>query len=99
MSRLIITIDQTPCRASYGLLGQQALRREIAATQRSVIRENIANIVDRGDRLAKIVGEENSIPFIAGEAYPSEPVPDVVLTPIARPIIGVREAGVLDIVI
>jgi hypothetical protein len=52
MSRLILTIDQTPCRASYGLLTQEAFRRDLAARQREVVRENIARYVARGDRMA-----------------------------------------------
>ncbi len=98
MKTLAITIDQTPCRASYGILGQQALRQENAAYQKSAVLEGIATYVNRGDRMAKIAGEENGIAAIMSEQYISEPVPDVVIVPVERPVISVREvANRLDI--
>lgn len=89
MNRLILTIDQTPCRASYGVLGQEALRRDVAASQRRTVQENINRVVDRGNRLADITRE--SIPDLAGAEYPSQAPPDVVLVAVARPDIRVSE--------
>ncbi len=98
MSRLILTIDQTPCRASYGLLTQEAFRRDLAARQREVVRENIARYVARGDRMATMM-PGNTIIDISAEAYLDEPPVEVAIVPVARPIIGVTRATAIDIVI
>lgn len=98
MSRLLLTIDQTPCRASYGLLGQEAFRRDLAARQRSVVQEAIANYAERGDRLARIAAG-NGIADLAAEVYLSEPAPEITIVPVERPVIGVTEATAIDIVI
>lgn len=98
MSRLLLTIDQTPCRASYGLLGQEAFRRDLAASQRGVVQENIARYVARGDRMATIM-PGNSVVDIAAEAYLDEPAVEVTIASVERPIIGVTEATAIDIVI
>jgi hypothetical protein len=98
MSRLLVTIDQTPCRASYGLLGQEAFRRDLVARQRGVVEESIARYVGRGDRMATIM-PGNGVADIAAEAYLDEPVVEVTITSVARPIIGVAEVTGIDIVI
>ncbi|MDT8903898.1 DUF6470 family protein [Anaeroselena agilis] len=98
MSRLLLTIDQTPCRASYGILGHEAFRRDLVAKQRGVVQEAIANYVSRGDRLSK-AAPGNSIPDLAAELYLSKPVPQVALVPVERPVIGLAEVSVIDMVI
>ncbi len=98
MSRLILTIDQTPCRASYGLLGPDALRRDLAATHRGVAREATDNYVARGNRLATIAAG-NGIADLAAELYLSEPTPEVIVVPVERPVFGLTEATGIDVVI
>jgi hypothetical protein len=99
MSRLLLTIDQTPCRASYGLLGHEAFRIDLRDRQRQVVQDNIARVVARGDRLAQI-NPGDGIAVIAAEAYLSEePAVDIALKFVERPVFSVIEARAIDIVI
>lgn len=90
MVRGIVTIDQTPCRASYGLFSPSALLRDTTNRQKAAVMENIARFVSDGDRMAQIENKRNTIPAIAADSNYSEP-PDVVLTSIDRPDIRWRE--------
>lgn len=99
--RTILAIDQTPSRASYGLLTQDAFRQELAAHQRQVVRENLDRTVAQGNRMAHIETGENAIVEIAAEAYLSKTPPEVVLRTVARPSFHVAEVtgGLINIFI
>jgi len=85
MARLIVAIDQSPCRASYGLLGQQDFLRATAARQKQAVQDNIARVAADGDRLARIASRENAVVAIAAELYLSEPKKEVALVAVERP--------------
>lgn len=91
MTRMILTIDQTPCRASYGLKTQQAFRRDTLAYQKQVVRENIDRFVAEGNRMAAIETKENAIAEISADKNYSD-APEVVLGWIERPSFEVKEA-------
>ena len=89
--RTILAIDQTPSRASYGLLTQDALRHKLVSEQKQAVREDIGRTVAEGNRMAHIETGENAIVEIAAEAYLSEAPPEVVLQPVERPSFHVAE--------
>lgn len=60
-------IDQSPCRASYGLKSTSAWTLELSAAGRQQAMETIARIASQGDRLANIASGENAIVNIAVE--------------------------------
>jgi len=86
MIRGVLTIDQTPCRASYGILTPTASRQETDAFQKMAVANNIGEVVANGDRLAKFWSKANSIEEISAEAYGYHPK-DVVLKSVERPVI------------
>ncbi len=91
MSRQIITIDQSPCRASYGLLRPQDFLSATVASQKQTVRDNIANIVAIGDRLGRYGPRQDVIVAISAEAYLAEPPKEIVLRQIDRPTLDVAE--------
>lgn len=98
MIRGILTIDQTPCRASYGLLTPSALLTDLVRRQRAAVMENIGNYAATGDRLARIENPANRIESIAAERN-DEPL-TVGLKNIDRPVIRFEQAsGLLDITV
>ncbi|MBP2645902.1 MAG: hypothetical protein H6Q75_1342 [Firmicutes bacterium] len=86
MLSIRVTIDQTPCRASYGLLTPSARLDQDVADQKEAVRENIAAICARGDRLAKIWNKGNTVEELAAEAYAYQPK-EVQVKYIERPVI------------
>lgn len=97
MIRGVLTIDQTPCRASYGLYTQAELLRRTTALQKQTVLDAIGKIAADGNRLRRFDIPGNSIPEMAAEAYSTAPPPDVVLVSIDRPIIRYTPAGGVDV--
>jgi len=91
MNGLVVRIDQTPCRASYGLLTQSSLLAQQEYDRKSELLGSIGQVAADGDRLAKAYTPSNSMPEIASEKYDVGPPPDVVFKLIDRPIITWRE--------
>lgn len=93
----VLSIDQTPCRASYGLYTPSEFLRQTTAQQKQVVSENIAAIVADGNRMRRFDQPGNSIPQMAGEAYLSVPQKEVALVSIDRPAISYTPAGGVDV--
>jgi hypothetical protein len=79
-----LEIDQSPCRASYGIKKLDQFTRDITAKSRRIVQEAIGKIAADGDRMARIESKENVIKALALEAGRPEPV-EVVLQPVAPP--------------
>lgn len=82
-----LQIDQTPCRASYGLLTPSARLEDTANVRYQQFLADVGDIAAEGDRMARAYNRANSIPEIAAEKYISQQPPEVGLVYIARPII------------
>lgn len=88
MIRGVLKIDQTPCRASYGLYTLSEFLRRTTAQQKQTVSSNIATIAATGNRLRRFDRPGNSIPAIVAEAYLNEEQLNVGLVSVARPIIS-----------
>lgn len=87
MASGMLSIDQTPCRASYGLLTTSALLQDTVSRQKTVVLENIARFVAEGDRMAHIENKKaSSIPEMEADKVFTDP-PDIAVVYIDRPII------------
>jgi hypothetical protein len=93
MNGLTLRLDQTPCRASYGLLTNSARLEQTAGEQRQQLLSDVAEIAAEGDRMARAYTSANSIPEIASEKYSTGTPPDVFLKYIDRPIIDWQESA------
>jgi hypothetical protein len=93
----VLQIDQTPCRASYGLYTPSEFLRQTTARQKQTVSGNIAEIVADGNRMRRFDKPGNSIPEMAAEAYLSEPQLEVALVFVDRPIISYTPAGGVDV--
>ncbi|MBP2651815.1 MAG: hypothetical protein H6Q74_2640 [Firmicutes bacterium] len=82
-----LTIDQTPCRASYGILTPTARLWQTVAENQTEFLESLAETSENGDRLARIWNKANAIEEIAAEAYGYHPK-EVAVKCIERPIIN-----------
>lgn len=81
-----MVIDQSPCRASYGLKTITQFTGDFAQKGMQAAFEAIGEIAEEGERLARIESGENAIVAIAVENSTDEPV-EVVLKSIPRPYI------------
>lgn len=88
-----LKIDQTPCRASYGLYTPSEFLRQTTARQKQAVSENIADIVGDGNRMRRFDIKANSIPEMAFEAYFDYEPLEVALVSVARPNIRYYPAG------
>lgn len=87
MASGVLTIDQSPSRASYGLFTPSAQLQDTTNRQRAVAMENIGRFVADGDRMAQIENKKaSSIPEIMADKNFSDPL-EVGLVYIERPII------------
>lgn len=80
----MVLIDQTPCRASYGLYTPDQFLENTTDDAKQAVLENIGQTAANGDRLTQIQNKTNPIPEMAYEASITS-VPDVVLQYVARP--------------
>lgn len=85
MSRQILAIDQSPCRASYGVLNAGDFLSATVARQKQTVRENIDRIVADGNRLARDGARQDVVVAIAAERYLAQPPKEITIKPIARP--------------
>lgn len=60
-------IDQTPCRASYGIKEQLVWMRELSQKARQAAMEGLGRVVAEGNRMAQIENKEDAIVAIATE--------------------------------
>ena len=81
-----LTIDQSPCRASYGYKDFLQLAREQAEAGRQAALEAIGRMAEEGNRLASIETGENAVAEIASDRI-AYTWPELVLVPIPPPII------------
>lgn len=93
----VLLIDQTPCRASYGLYTPSEFLRQTTARQKDTVSENVAKIVADGDRMRRFDIKANSIPEIAADAYLDTAPMEVALVSVDRPLISYSPAGGVDI--
>ncbi|MDR3560119.1 MAG: DUF6470 family protein [Negativicutes bacterium] len=80
----MLLIDQTPCRASYGLKTQAQFLADTSDQGKQTVLDNISRIATDGDRLSQIQNSGNTFPEMAYEAS-FTPAPDIYLAYIARP--------------
>lgn len=80
-------IDQTPCRASYGLKEQLVWMRELSQQARKAAMEGLGRVVSEGNRMVHIENNENAIVAIATEKALQWDRVEVTWGDIARPII------------
>lgn len=92
----VLRIDQTPCRASYGLYTPAEFQRQTTARQKQTVSDNTAAIVATGNRLRRFDIAGNSIPEMAAEAYLNVQPLDVALVSVDRPTISYTPAGGVD---
>ena len=88
-----LSIDQTPCRASYGMLNNEAFARDGAERGRSTAFETIGRLAEEGDRMMRIESHENAIANMAADKNSPE-APEVVWQGIAAPDIEYRPTPV-----
>ena len=79
-------IDQSPCRASYGIKNHTEFMHDVAELGRQTALEAVGRIAQEGDRMAAIESHEDAIINIATESTYSE-MPSITWAPIANPII------------
>jgi hypothetical protein len=89
MIRSILTIDQTPCRASYGLLSQKDFLADTVSRQRANVLRNIGEIASHGERLLHMENKANWIEEMAAERDDTPLA--VALVSIDRPVINYRQ--------
>jgi hypothetical protein len=80
-------IDQTPCRASYGLKEQLVMMRELSQQARKAAMEGLGRVVSEGNRMAHIENNEDAIVAIATEKSLKWDRAEVTWGDIAPPII------------
>lgn len=83
-SRGQLSIDQSPCRASYGIKNWSEFSRDNAAAGKQAALEAVGRIAAEGDRLASIETGENAVAAIARDRMAYD-WPEVVIAPIAPP--------------
>jgi hypothetical protein len=80
-----LSIDQYPSRASYGYKDIYDRTREAAERGRQTVLENIARIVEEGNRMGRIESGENAIiEIVIDRVFENAAVPEVGITPIAK---------------
>lgn len=80
----VLEIDQSPCRASYGIYEHPEFVRQMAELGRQTALETIGRIAQEGDRMAAIETGEPVFANLAAEATIQE-VPDITIVPISKP--------------
>lgn len=80
-------IDQSPCRASYGMKSTFAWSLDLSAAGKRQALETIGRIASQGDRMANIASGENAIINIAVENSMPKENGELVIVPIAPPVI------------
>lgn len=80
-------IDQSPCRASYGIKSTFAWTLDLSAAGKRQAMEYISKVADEGDRKANIASKENAIANIATEHSRPRENGQLVWARIDRPVI------------
>lgn len=82
----MLEIDQSPCRASYGIKSSADFSRDAAEEGKRVAMETVGRIAQEGDRMASVESHEDAIVAMATETnFP--PPPEVILARVESPIV------------
>lgn len=83
-----LTIDQTPCRESYGVKNQGVFWREFTAQVRAEVIETIATISAEGTRMSRIETGEKALLALSAEYVARDESKDVTVKAVDRPIVN-----------
>lgn len=84
-----LEIDQSPCRASYGIRDQIGFTQANAAEGMRLAQEGVARVVQEGNRMANIGSHENALANIAMEST-LEPSGELTWAHVDAPIVNYR---------